>query len=459
MPEPLTLVVGGFLAGFLGDVVTNVTASKAEKLLDAFLDRRGNQDIQKALHQAWRNTITDLFKQYRSYAAIDPQNDYTRSLVRARKKRLLNEETIQQIFPTLDDPRTYTNDQDVARLFTGDRETVRKQLITHMEELELLQDLPPALRGTLTQNILHGLTFHFVEIAVKRDPKARDALFFQQLIGVRQTTERTAADIDAIWQAVMLQFEQTESYQHWHREVLSREKLTQRVISERGGLSAREIGVALGERGFSELAFQIVQYVATKRGELPRDDNREDETIAKIAEAVAQGGSGSVAQQIAELPRYGHAKRMAYCNVSIALAQRGDINQANAAVRKIAYDPDDAVYAWIAIVEALAIQGDDQGVKDLLQDRIHTQKMQEHAQRRIARVYGRQSRFTLAFNCIPENAPDELIDQLAVWGSAMEEQKDGLFLRTLNATASILTWFHPGYDLYCVMSNNPDSDA
>jgi hypothetical protein len=59
------------------------------------------------------------------------------------------------------------------------------------------------------------LETHFVEIAVKREPKARDALFFQLLVASRQAADTTEERLEALRADVQAGLERLEGYQRW----------------------------------------------------------------------------------------------------------------------------------------------------------------------------------------------------------------------------------------------------
>jgi ABC-type phosphate/phosphonate transport system ATPase subunit len=245
MPEPLTLVVGGFLAGFLGDVVANVAASKVEhNLLDVFLDKHINHDIQKSLRDAWIASCDKSFKTYRAspdYARL-PGDE--RILVEERAKLFRAPQTIQALFPAVDDPSALLTSGDVARLFIASHHDTNRQMIAAIDQQGLWDGLPGGLQNILNQLLLHGLMFEFIEFAIKREPKARDALFFQQFVALRQTTDGTEAELLALRDRVIAQFEQTESYQCWQREVISR------IESQLDGVSYKltQMGVDISEQ-------------------------------------------------------------------------------------------------------------------------------------------------------------------------------------------------------------------
>jgi tetratricopeptide (TPR) repeat protein len=219
----LTTIIGSFLGALAAGVGQEIAADLLkERTIDRWLDARINHDVQQALRRAFARAVEDLLKEYQAGRPWRELPLEQQTLVRERCALLQSPKIIAQLFPTVDDPRGELPDEDVARLFTADHETVNRELLAELDRLGLIEGLPADFQRRLRERLLKGITYYFFELGIKGEEKTRDAVFFQQLMALRGDAAAAQADLSRILAAL----DALPQVRDWQAEVLSRlEKL------------------------------------------------------------------------------------------------------------------------------------------------------------------------------------------------------------------------------------------
>jgi tetratricopeptide (TPR) repeat protein len=238
MPEPASAIVGNFLLGIVG----NLVASYSDRQLGKLLDRRINADIQNALHMAWKNACSDILSTYRQSSEFKRLDKGERGQIEHWAKVLTNPSTLDLLFPQLDRGSSPTRSNDIADLDTADAVVVTRHLHRQLEAIPEWNDLLGGLQSALRNNLLGGLIFHFGEV-IKRNPKARDGLFHQQLLEIRRTTGKTEAQFEELFDYLRDALGQREEVKQYRSEVLGKlesiDQTTQRTEQKVDELSKK----------------------------------------------------------------------------------------------------------------------------------------------------------------------------------------------------------------------------
>jgi len=131
----LTTVVGSFRGALAAGLGQEIAADLLkERTIDRWLDAGVNHDIQEALRRAFAAAVGDLLEEYRTSGPWRELSAEQRTLVGERCALLRSRQVIAQLFPTVDDRRGELPDEDVARLFTADHETVNEEMLALLGE-------------------------------------------------------------------------------------------------------------------------------------------------------------------------------------------------------------------------------------------------------------------------------------------------------------------------------------
>src|ERR1043166_2223273 len=229
MPEPLTFLVGGYLLGLGRDALLHVPKAKLSDTVKAAADKywmeslfnsKSNDDIRRTLQTAFTQALTHIFSSYESRIETKPLIYGQWQEAKPKAKELLTQTVAEQIFPASYDPRAMLDTRDVTALFTASRESVQANLMDTVKNLPAWKDMPAELQKEIADNLLNGVTYNFVQVAIKRDPRARDSLFFQQLISLQKATGAAEVRISEFRSDVLSAFEKLEAYQSWQRLML-----------------------------------------------------------------------------------------------------------------------------------------------------------------------------------------------------------------------------------------------
>lgn len=198
-PVSLLLLFMGLVGSFGGNVLSNVAAGRFDKhIIQPLFDTYTNHDIQKAFTKAWAEAVKAIFKTYRQ-----PYTPEEQRAVDQAKVILAGEATVKRIFidaPDNNAPDADANDDndnsatlltlsDIGLLFTADPQAANQELQAKLDTFKLLHGLPTILQQKLQEELLGYAKFYFIEIAVKREPMARDAFFHQQFIALREAVD------------------------------------------------------------------------------------------------------------------------------------------------------------------------------------------------------------------------------------------------------------------------------
>jgi hypothetical protein len=229
MPEPLILSIGAFILGLMKDSVLDAPKSAAsdyikakvkERLTLVFLDPIKCDDIQRALREAWALTIEQAIESYENAAKAKPLALYQWKAEKTNALTLSSRETLDELFPPLTSSGALLNEQEVAGFFGETRDAAEGRLLERVEGLPAWAKLPADFQELIRRRLLDGIVFNFIEVAVKREPKARDALFFKQLIEVQRSARLADAQLESLRGEVLAGLQRGAEYGRWAREVL-----------------------------------------------------------------------------------------------------------------------------------------------------------------------------------------------------------------------------------------------
>ncbi len=213
-PVSLLLLFMGLVGSFSGNVLSNVAAGRFDKdIIQPLFDNYTNHDIQKAFTKAWSEAVKAIFNTYRQ-----PYTPEEQQAVEQAKTILASEATVARIFdsPDGDDPdadadgeksATLLTLSDIGLLYTADPQAANQELQAKLDKLQLLQGLPTTLQDKLKEELLGYAKFYFIEIAVKREPRARDAYFHQQLIALREAVDAIRTQMQDLTQGAHIRLD------------------------------------------------------------------------------------------------------------------------------------------------------------------------------------------------------------------------------------------------------------
>ncbi len=193
MPEPVT-AAAGVVTWAAVSALSGILGNRADKhILDRIVDRCINHDIHTALRAAWVETGNTLFAEYRTRSAYELSQPWEKKRVDRLQEQFVWPKTLDLIFPSMDDEVVLAVANDAAQLFMASEGEF--DLIAKLEELWWWDELPEQLQRIIRERLLVELTCRFINISVSRAPKARDALFFQQFIALRQAATATVTSL------------------------------------------------------------------------------------------------------------------------------------------------------------------------------------------------------------------------------------------------------------------------
>lgn len=229
MPEPLTFLLGGYLLGLARDALVDIPKTKLSNTVKATADKfwaetlfnsESNDDIRRALQAAYTQALTQIFSLYEARVRTTPLSYGQWQEAKPKAKELLTQKIAEQIFPAVYHPRATLDTTDVTALFTASRESVQAGLIDTVKNLPAWKDMPTELQKEVGDKLLDSLTYNFAQVAIKSDPKARDSLFFQQLISLQKATGAAEGRLSEFRSDVLSAFAKLEAYQSWQRLLL-----------------------------------------------------------------------------------------------------------------------------------------------------------------------------------------------------------------------------------------------
>ena len=123
-----------------------------ERTIDRWLGSRINRDIQEALRRAFAEAVGDLLEECQASRSWRELSDEQRTLVRASAQPGDHRPAL----PHGGRPPGELPDEDVARLFTADHQTVNRELLAELERLGLIEGLPADFRRRSRERLLNG---------------------------------------------------------------------------------------------------------------------------------------------------------------------------------------------------------------------------------------------------------------------------------------------------------------
>jgi hypothetical protein len=212
MSDPATAsMILGFVLGQVLNVIVGVVGARVDRHVVEPLVQRlsASDDVQRALRKAWCAACEELFGNYlrsESFQLLSPEEQ---SLVEAREDEFTDASTADALLDA----------GDPAAAFVVDRDVANRQLVDGIAQLGLWEGLPGDLQVILQQGLIDKLLSHFTEVTIKHQPEARDAIFFGQLVQLRQALGKTREEMETLWPRITLALQRMEEDQRRQSEI------------------------------------------------------------------------------------------------------------------------------------------------------------------------------------------------------------------------------------------------
>ncbi len=207
MPEPIALsALGGFLVksawNAIKQAASGTIGNRADAAVVGLLDLHRNHDIARALEQAWRESVDELFGEFEQSRPFHALASSEQELVRARRAAWKQSDTLEAVMFASAEVGG-EGSFDVARIALREPEALTQSWTDTLRRQGLWEGSPPGLNVLLEAGLVNCLLRHFIEIGIKRDSMARDAVFFQQFLQIRVSQEEQERLLTELREAIL----------------------------------------------------------------------------------------------------------------------------------------------------------------------------------------------------------------------------------------------------------------